>query len=62
LILAPHPDVAEFGLGGTITRLIENGVYIHAVVFLELDKSVNEKLKSLQMGSFSPRLIRNQLL
>lgn len=33
LILAPHPDDAEFGLGGTISRMVEMGKEIHIMVF-----------------------------
>lgn len=39
LILAPHPDDAEFGLGGTIARLIEMGKEIHVAVFSDCEKS-----------------------
>lgn len=39
LILAPHPDDAEFGLGGTISRLIELGKEIHVAVFSDCEKS-----------------------
>ena len=33
LVLAPHPDDAEFGLGGTIVKLQEMGIEIHIAVF-----------------------------
>lgn len=39
LILAPHPDDAEFGLGGTIARLIELGKEVHVAVFSDCEKS-----------------------
>ena len=39
LILAPHPDDAEFGLGGTIERLTELGKEVHVVVFSNCEKS-----------------------
>jgi LmbE family N-acetylglucosaminyl deacetylase len=39
LILAPHPDDAEFGLGGTISKLIENGKEIYVVIFSLCEKS-----------------------
>ena len=32
-VLAPHPDDAEFGCGGTIARLVENGAKVYFVVF-----------------------------
>jgi N-acetylglucosamine malate deacetylase 1 len=42
LILAPHPDDAEFGLGGTISRLLELGKEIHVAVFSDCEKSTPE--------------------
>ena len=39
LILAPHPDDAEFGLGGTIAKLREMGKEIHVAVFSNCEKS-----------------------
>lgn len=39
LILAPHPDDAEFGLGGTIVKLLEMGCEIHLAVFSLCEKS-----------------------
>lgn len=46
LILAPHPDDAEFGLGGTISRLVENVTDISVVVFSDCEKSIPEGLKA----------------
>lgn len=42
LILAPHPDDAEFGLGGTINRLINMGKEIHVAVFSHCEESTPE--------------------
>ncbi|HNQ12372.1 MAG TPA: PIG-L family deacetylase [Bacteroidia bacterium] len=39
LILAPHPDDAEFGLGGTISKLIEQGKEIFVTTFSVCEKS-----------------------
>lgn len=39
LILAPHPDDAEFGLGGTIAKLIERGKEVFVIVFSLCEKS-----------------------
>lgn len=39
LILAPHPDDAEFGLGGTISKLVEQGTEIFVIVFSSCEKS-----------------------
>ncbi len=33
LILSPHPDDAEFGVGGTISKLRELGKDIHIIIF-----------------------------
>lgn len=46
LILAPHPDDAEFGLGGTISRLVENQTDISVVVFSDCEKSLPEGFES----------------
>lgn len=42
LVLAPHPDDAEFGLGGTISKLLELDKEIHIAVFSTCDKSTPE--------------------
>lgn len=42
LILAPHPDDAEFGLGGTLSKLLELGKEIHIAVFSTCEKSTPE--------------------
>ncbi len=42
LILAPHPDDAEFGLGGTIQKMNEEGIEIHVAVFSLCEKSTPE--------------------
>lgn len=39
LVLAPHPDDAEFGLGGTIAKLIEKGKEVYVIVFSLCEKS-----------------------
>lgn len=40
LVLAPHTDDGEFGCGGTIVKLIEQGVEVHYVAFSTCEKSV----------------------
>ncbi len=42
LILAPHPDDAEFGLGGTLVKLLEMGNEVHVMVFSMCEKSTPE--------------------
>lgn len=42
LILAPHPDDAEFGLGGTINRLVNMDKEIHVAVFSTCEASTPE--------------------
>jgi len=40
LILAPHTDDGELGLGGTISRLVEQGCTVHYVAFSTAQESV----------------------
>jgi LmbE family N-acetylglucosaminyl deacetylase len=40
LVLAPHTDDGEFGCGGTIARLIKEGVEVHYVAFSACEQSV----------------------
>ncbi len=40
LVLAPHTDDGEFGCGGTITKLIEQGIEVHYVAFSACEQSV----------------------
>jgi len=42
LVLAPHTDDGEFGCGGTMARLIENGVKVTYAAFSTAVKSVPE--------------------
>jgi LmbE family N-acetylglucosaminyl deacetylase len=42
LILAPHPDDAEFGLGGTLIKLLGMNKEIHLAVFSLCEKSTPE--------------------
>lgn len=44
LILAPHTDDGELGMGGTIARFIENGFNVHYAAFSTADKSLPEGL------------------
>ncbi|MFT5244936.1 MAG: LmbE family N-acetylglucosaminyl deacetylase [Flavobacteriales bacterium] len=53
LILAPHPDDAEFGLGGTISKLIEEGKEIHIAVFSDCKESTP---KGFEIGSIKKEL------
>ncbi len=43
LILAPHTDDAEFGMGGTIARLIEEGHDVYCAAFSACRQSVREE-------------------
>jgi len=45
LVLAPHPDDAEFGLGGTLIKLKELGKEIHLMVFSLCEKSTPKGFK-----------------
>ena len=40
IILAPHTDDGEFGCGGTIARLMENGVAVYYIAFSICETSV----------------------
>ena len=40
LILAPHTDDGEFGCGGTIARLVEDGKHVHYVALSACEDSV----------------------
>ena len=40
LVLAPHTDDGEFGCGGTISKLIYQGVEVHYVAFSACEQSV----------------------
>jgi LmbE family N-acetylglucosaminyl deacetylase len=40
LILAPHTDDAEFGMGGTISRLIEENNEVHCAAFSACEQSI----------------------
>ena len=42
LVLAPHTDDGEFGCGGTMARLIENGIRVTYAAFSTAAKSVPE--------------------
>jgi len=40
LVLAPHTDDGEFGCGGTIAKLIENGAQVYYLAFSACEQSV----------------------
>ncbi len=56
LVLAPHPDDAEFGLGGTISKLIEIGKEVHIAVFSNCEKSTPE---GFEIGSIVKELYQS---
>ncbi len=56
LILAPHPDDAEFGLGGTLVKLLEMGADIHLVVFSLCEKSTP---KGFEKGIIEKELMQS---
>lgn len=56
LILAPHPDDAEFGLGGTIAKMLEMGKEIHLAVFSNCEKSTP---KGFEIGSIESELYKS---
>ena len=54
LILAPHPDDAEFGLGATIVKLQNMGKEIHVAVFSNCEKSTPE---GFEIGAIEKEMI-----
>ena len=66
LVLAPHTDDGELGLGGTISRLIEDGKKVTYVAFSTAQQSVPEgfpkpnhiQLRSKKTGIRKTRDIR----
>lgn len=46
LILAPHTDDGEFGCGGTIARMIDEGTEVYLAAFSACEKSVLKKYPS----------------
>jgi len=46
LVLAPHTDDGEFGCGGTISKLIENGIEVYMAAFSACEESVLKKYPS----------------
>ncbi len=46
LVLAPHTDDAEFGCGGTIAKMVEEGVDVYIAAFSACEKSVPKKYHS----------------
>lgn len=53
LVLAPHTDDGEFGCGGTIARLVEEGREVHYVAFSPAVRSVPE--------GFSPDVLTHEV-
>jgi LmbE family N-acetylglucosaminyl deacetylase len=53
LILGPHPDDGEFSSGGTISKMIENGIEVHYAVFSMCEKSIPK--------GFPPDSIKHEL-
>ncbi|RME42570.1 MAG: PIG-L family deacetylase [Caldilineae bacterium] len=43
LVLAPHTDDGEFGCGGTIAKLVEEGADVYYLAFSAAEKSVPKK-------------------
>lgn len=54
LVLAPHPDDAEFGLGGTLSKFIKQGKEIHIAIFSMCEKSTP---KGLHKGIIEEELL-----
>lgn len=48
-VLAPHPDDAELGCGGTIAKLVESGTDVYVIVFAKAPERKQELFKSAKM-------------
>ena len=46
IVLSPHPDDIEFGCGGLINKLINEGSEVYSLVFSDCAKSVPEGFAS----------------
>jgi LmbE family N-acetylglucosaminyl deacetylase len=53
LVLAPHTDDGEFGCGGAMARLVEEGVEVHYVAFSIATRSLPE--------GFAPDTLRHEV-
>lgn len=53
LVLAPHTDDGEFGCGGTMARLVEEGAEVHYVAFSIATRSLPE--------GFAPDTLRHEV-
>jgi LmbE family N-acetylglucosaminyl deacetylase len=49
LIIAPHTDDAEFGYGGTISRLIDKSIDLYIATFFACEQSVPRKYPSYML-------------
>ena len=56
LVLAPHPDDAEFGLGGTISKMIEKKIEVFIIVFSNCEKSTP---KAFEIGSIEKEMYKS---
>ena len=45
LVIAPHTDDAEFGCGGTISKMVSSGINVFIATFSACEKSNLTKLK-----------------
>jgi N-acetylglucosamine malate deacetylase 1 len=58
LVLAPHTDDGEFGCGGTIARLCDQGSEVHYIAFSDCEKSIRESSPQLPCDILVQELLR----
>ena len=44
LVVAPHTDDAEFGCGGSISKMVKSGLDVFVATFSACEKSVPESI------------------
>jgi len=49
LVLSPHTDDGELGMGGTIARLVEDGCSVSYVAFSCIEESIRECAESMKV-------------
>jgi len=59
-VISPHPDDGEFGCGGTVAKMIEEGYEITFLIFTDSDILEKETKKSMDILKSNYLIIRMQ--